>query len=79
MLAGMQAPTNLGEDYQKGFRSLFVRLSREYQNDIVFVPFLLDGVAGDPELNQADGIHPNAARRRVSSRSGCIPGLRRPR
>src|SRR5688572_18521915 len=39
MLAGMLAPTNLGEDYQKGFQNVFLRLSREYQNSIVFVPF----------------------------------------
>jgi acyl-CoA thioesterase-1 len=58
LLAGMEAPPNLGEDYQISFRAAFVeaaRLSRE----IEYMPFLLDGVAGKPELNQADGIHPN--------------------
>ena len=76
MLAGMLAPTNLGEDYQKGFQNAFLRLSREYQNSIVFVPFLLDGVAGDPNLNQADGIHPNAQGARVIAER-LFPGLRR--
>lgn len=76
MLAGMLAPTNLGEDYQKGFQEVFLRLSREYKNSIVFVPFLLDGVAGDPALNQQDGIHPNAQGARVIAER-LFPGLRR--
>jgi acyl-CoA thioesterase-1 len=76
MLAGMLAPTNLGEDYQKGFQAAFLQLSREYQNSIVFVPFLLEGVAGDPALNQADGIHPNAQGARVIAER-LFPGLRR--
>ena len=76
MLAGMLAPTNLGEDYQKGFQETFLRLSREYKNAIVFVPFLLEGVAGDPALNQADGIHPNAQGARVIAER-LFPGLRR--
>jgi acyl-CoA thioesterase-1 len=59
MLTGMEAPTNLGEDYQTAFRSTYIRLSAEYKGSIEYVPFLLDGVAGHPELNQADGIHPN--------------------
>ena len=61
MLCGMQAPTNLGEDYQTAFRDLYFDLLRSYQRQIVYVPFLLEGVAGKPELNQADGIHPNEA------------------
>jgi acyl-CoA thioesterase-1 len=65
LVAGMLAPTNLGEDYQKAFRETFVRLSREYRGSITFVPFLLEGVAGDPALNQGDGIHPNANGARV--------------
>jgi acyl-CoA thioesterase-1 len=51
-------------------------LSREYQNSIVFVPFLLEGVAGDPALNQDDGIHPNAQGARVIAER-LFPGLRR--
>jgi acyl-CoA thioesterase-1 len=61
LLAGMQAPTNLGEDYQASFRELYVRLARAHAGYVKFIPFLLEGVAGQPELNQPDGIHPNAA------------------
>lgn len=59
LLAGMQAPTNLGLDYQTAFRNAFSTLAAEYQGRIRYVPFLLEGIAGRPDLNQADGIHPN--------------------
>jgi acyl-CoA thioesterase-1 len=59
LVAGMEAPTNLGDDYRSAFRNAFLQLSREYRGAIEFVPFLLEGVAGRPELNQPDGIHPN--------------------
>ena len=65
LVAGMQAPTNLGEDYQTSFRGAFERISREYQGRIEYVPFLLEGVAGNPALNQADGIHPTAEGARI--------------
>jgi acyl-CoA thioesterase I len=65
VLTGMEAPTNLGEDYRDAFRGVFVNLLREYQGAIVFVPFLLEGVAGNPALNQPDGIHPTAEGARV--------------
>ena len=58
LLCGMEGPTNLGPDYREAFRNVYVNLLREYQGRISFVPFLLEGVAGDPALNQADGIHP---------------------
>jgi acyl-CoA thioesterase-1 len=61
LLVGMQAPTNLGEDYQSTFRALYNRLALEHGRQVKFIPFLLEGVAGQPELNQQDGIHPNAA------------------
>jgi acyl-CoA thioesterase I len=61
LLAGMEAPTNLGEDYQQAFHAVFIQLSRQYRDHVVYMPFLLEGVAGHPELNQADGIHPNKA------------------
>ncbi len=61
LLAGMEAPTNLGEDYQEGFHSAFVRIARDYRTTVVYMPFLLEGVAGHPDLNQGDGIHPNKA------------------
>jgi len=58
ILAGMQIPPNMGEEYTSEFRSLFPDLAKEYHLDLI--PFLLEGVAGDPELNQQDGIHPTA-------------------
>lgn len=60
LLCGMEAPTNLGPDYRESFRNVYINLLREYQGRISFVPFLLEGVAGDPSLNQADGVHPTA-------------------
>lgn len=59
LLAGMEAPPNFGEVYTGAFRDVFQQLAREH--DVAFVPFLLEGVAGVPDLNQSDGIHPNAA------------------
>jgi acyl-CoA thioesterase-1 len=59
LLAGMEAPPNYGEQYGRAFRQVFRDLARE--NKLVFVPFLLQGVAGVPDLNQADGIHPTSA------------------
>lgn len=59
LLVGMEAPPNFGEHYAGAFRQVFQDLGRE--NKITFVPFLLEGVAGVPDLNQADGIHPTAA------------------
>jgi acyl-CoA thioesterase I len=58
LLAGMEAPTNLGEDYQQEFHAAFLKVARDHRN-IAYMPFLLEGVAGHPDLNQADGIHPN--------------------
>ena len=58
ILAGMQIPPNMGPEYTSEFREVFPELARD--NDIHLIPFLLDGVAGNPELNQQDGIHPTA-------------------
>jgi acyl-CoA thioesterase I len=57
ILAGMEAPPNFGEDYTARFRAVYPTLANRYQ--IPLIPFLLDGVAGDPAFNQSDGIHPN--------------------
>ncbi len=57
-LAGMMAPRNLGPDYAAEFDPLYLHLAEEYH--LILTPFLLDGVALVPELNQDDGIHPNA-------------------
>jgi acyl-CoA thioesterase-1 len=58
-LAGMEAPTNLGPDYQQGFHAIFSQLARDNKDIVTLGPFLLEGVAGVPGLNQSDGIHPN--------------------
>jgi len=58
VLAGMQIPPNMGQEYTTEFRNIFPELAQE--NNVELIPFLLEGVAGDPELNQQDGIHPTA-------------------
>ena len=58
VLTGMEAPPNNGPDYAREFRNVYAELAQEYR--VRFVPFLLQGVAGNPSLNQGDGIHPNA-------------------
>jgi acyl-CoA thioesterase I len=58
ILAGMQIPPNMGPEYTAEFRELFPEIAEK--NDIHLIPFLLEGVAGVPELNQQDGIHPTA-------------------
>jgi len=63
VIAGMQAPPNLGRRYTADFAQMFTDLARE--NRAALIPFLLDGVGGVAELNQADGIHPNAEGARV--------------
>ena len=63
VIAGMQLPPNMGADYTQEFRQLFPDLAQE--NDLVLIPFLLDGVGGIPELNQEDGIHPTAKGQKI--------------
>lgn len=58
LLSGMYAPPNLGADYDQAFRGVFDRLGA--RNDVIYDPFFLAGVAGNPALHQADGLHPNA-------------------
>ena len=58
ILAGMEAPPNNGPEYAARFRAVYKDLAETY--DVPLIPFLLEGVAGQPALNQADGIHPNA-------------------
>jgi acyl-CoA thioesterase-1 len=57
LLTGMHAQRNLGADYVKQFDAIYPRLAKDY--DVLFYPFFLDGVALNPKLNQADGMHPN--------------------
>jgi len=59
LLAGMRAAPNLGPDYGRDFEAIYSELAA--RNDLLLYPFFLDGVAGDVELNQRDGLHPTAA------------------
>jgi len=63
ILAGMEAPPNLGEEYTGEFRQAYRDLAKKYK--ITLIPFILDGVASRREMNQPDGIHPNAAGEKV--------------
>ena len=56
ILAGMQIPPNMGQEYTAEFKKIFPELADK--NEAYLIPFLLDNVAGIPELNQEDGIHP---------------------
>lgn len=59
VLAGMMVPPNYGPDYGKKFKAMYPNLSKKY--GVKLLPFLLEGVAGEKEFNQEDGIHPNEA------------------
>ncbi|MBQ0787946.1 MAG: arylesterase, partial [Oceanihabitans sp.] len=59
VLAGMELPPNMGQDYTTEFRQLFADLAAK--NNIAFIPFILKEVGGIASLNQRDGIHPNIA------------------
>jgi acyl-CoA thioesterase I len=59
LLSGMYAPPNLGQAYGEQFRGVFDQLSK--RQGVLYDPFFLEGVAADPKLIQADGLHPNAA------------------
>ncbi len=63
VIAGMQLPNYAGDDYVLAFGKMFSDLAA--RNNAALVPYLLQGVAGDPSLNLPDGIHPNAAGQRI--------------
>ncbi|MEI9994087.1 MAG: arylesterase [Rhizomicrobium sp.] len=63
LLTGMLAPRNFGPEYAAQFDPIYPRLAKRF--DVLFYPFILDGVAMNPKLNQADGIHPNPAGVRI--------------
>jgi acyl-CoA thioesterase-1 len=63
LLVGMRVPPNYGEAYARDFAAAFREVAR--RTSVAFLPFLLEGVAGDTRLNQPDGIHPNAAGQRI--------------
>jgi acyl-CoA thioesterase-1 len=63
LLVGMEVPPNYGARYASDFRKLFADVARK--RGVAFMPFLLDGVAGNPALNQPDGLHPTAEGYRI--------------
>jgi len=63
LFAGMQIPPNMGQTYTTEFRNIYTGLAEK--NKMTLVPFLLEGVGGEPKLNQEDGIHPTAEGHRI--------------
>src|SRR3954468_19506029 len=63
VVAGMQLPGYSSQDYVSAFGAVFANLA--HKNNASLIPFFLEGVAGDPSLNQWDRVHPNAAGQRV--------------
>jgi acyl-CoA thioesterase-1 len=57
VLVGMKMPTNMGEPYRSQFEKIFPKLAKKYS--LRLVPFILEGVGGEPKYNLPDGIHPN--------------------
>tara|TARA_R110000868_G_scaffold121812_1_gene323006 strand:- start:95970 stop:96650 length:681 start_codon:yes stop_codon:yes gene_type:complete len=58
LLAGMQIPPNMGQEYSEEFREMYAEIARK--QEVEMIPFLLEGVAGNPDLNLPDGIHPTS-------------------
>ena len=67
LLTGMEAPPNFGAAYVNEFRQVYQDLAKAH--DVTFMPFYLDGVAGNPGLNIADGMHPNAEGSKIIERA----------
>lgn len=63
ILAGMQIPPNMGPEYTQRFAEIYPEVAQEEQ--VYLIPFLLEGVAGDPDLNLPDGIHPTAEGQKI--------------
>lgn len=63
VLAVMEAPPNLGASYTVSFRQAYADIAKS--RGLTLMPFLLDGVAGKPEMNQEDGVHPNVAGEKI--------------
>lgn len=73
ILAGMEIYDNLGREYVSGFKDIYPRIAKDL--DLPFIPFFLQGVAGDPELNQQDGIHPNHSGYQVIVENNILPAV----
>lgn len=63
VLAGMMVPPSMGSTYARKFQAIFPTLAKEYR--LSLIPFLLEGVGGEVELNQKDGIHPTSAGQKI--------------
>lgn len=67
IIAGMKMPTNMGEKYRKEFEGVFERVAKKYK--LKLIPFLLEGVGGNPKLNLPDGIHPNPEGHKIMAKT----------
>lgn len=67
VMVGMKMPVNYGEPYRTNFEKLFPELAKKYH--LPLIPFLLDGVGGNPKLNNPDGIHPNPAGHKILAKT----------
>lgn len=67
ILAGMQIPPNMGQDYTTEFKSIFPELAEK--NEVYLIPFLLEDVGGVAELNQSDGIHPTSEGHKIVAKN----------
>jgi len=63
VLAGMQIPPNMGQDYTDEFKKIYPQIATE--KNVTLIPFLLEGVAGNPDLNLPDGIHPTESGHKI--------------
>ena len=67
ILTGMKIPPNYGQKHSKEFESVFLKLSKKH--NVPLLPFLLEGVGGEKQLNQADGIHPNSEGHKIMAKN----------
>ena len=74
ILGGMQIYDNLGSDYVKSFAAIYPRVAKDM--NVTLIPFFLDGVGGDPKLNQADAIHPTKDGYTIIVNDNILPILR---
>jgi acyl-CoA thioesterase-1 len=73
ILAGMQIYDNLGKEYVNGFSDIYPQLAKKH--NLPLIPFFLEGVAGNPQFNQADMIHPNAKGYQIIVENNILPTL----
>lgn len=74
ILAGMEIYNNLGREYVSGFKAMYPRIAKDM--DLPLIPFFLKGVAGSSQLNQTDGIHPNAEGYQIIVKDNVLPAVK---